>query len=271
VPDHEDALEGIKLVAETVKSRDARAQDHYIKGVAALGEQLYGTTWYHMVNAIEFNPDLDKAVSQRDFANRLLVEDRYHRAKELEADGSFCAALSEYRELRKTTDLDGLDSRIAHMEKEVEVQSLVGEAEMQAFKRHFDQAQELLEKALGTTVSQQAEIGDLLILVKERDLEDRYQKAGILELENRLEESLAAYREIDETWPGFKEVKTRISDLVSTIEIAENAYRTGQEAEHKGDLQAAIDAYSEALLVYPGFKKLDAVVETLRQKLELMQ
>lgn len=264
---HAAALEGVEKVAKTVKKMQARAEDHYVQGVSALGEQLYGMTWYHMVNAVAMDPSHSKAKKSRDEAGQRLIRDRYERATELQEAGYFGAALKEFLSVKEQAPgYDGLDDRIAHMRREVEAERLVRDAEMAAFKRHYVDASQLLEQAYETTISQQAEIVDLQILVRERDLDDRYKQARILELENRLEEALAAYREIDEMWDGgFKDVKAVISSIESTLEVAERAYELGVEAEDRGDLTQAIDAFEEALLVYPGFRDLEGRIAELRK------
>ena len=99
-----------------------------------------------------------------------------------------------------------------------------------------------------------------LVRVRMRDAKDH-------ELERHFEQAAAAFSEIDAIWPGFKDVKARISDLESAIEVASTAFATGQAAEKKGELKAAIEAYGEAVLVYPGYKGLDQRIEQLKAKL----
>ena len=82
---------------------------------------------------------------------------------------------------------------------------------MSAFRGEFGQARTLLEQALAKSVGEHATISDLLVLVRERELDDRYEKAHILELERRFEDALAAYRAIDADWEGFKDVRTQIT------------------------------------------------------------
>jgi tetratricopeptide (TPR) repeat protein len=269
VPNFPSALDGIEGVAKTVDKRKARAEDHYIQGVAALGEQLFETTWYHMVNAVSLDPEIGKARRVRDQAGSRLVQERYAKAKELEQNGYWGAALKEYEAIHALApDLEGIEDRIAHARKEVEAERLVHEAEMEGFKKNYDRARELLESALATSTSQQDAITDLLILVKERDLDDRYQRARILEYEHRLADALAAYQEIDALWPGFKDVRASISGIQSTLEIAEAARVRGEQAEQSGDIEAAIEAYEEALLACPEYADLDEKVAALRAKRE---
>src|SRR5262249_18254780 len=109
-------------------------------------------------------------------------------------------------------------------------------------------------------------IGELLVALKEREQESRYQSAKDLELEHRFEDALKGFSEIEQAWPGFRDVPTRISGLEAAIEIATKAKARGEAAEAAGDRKAAIDAYQEALLAYPGFCGLDKRLKELREK-----
>ncbi len=272
VPDYPPALKGVEAVIKQVQAREARADDQYIRGVAALGERLYGVTWYHMINAIELNPEHEQARSKRDAVAARMTRDRYERALTLEDGGYYGAALKEYQAIQqRAPDFAGLTSRIERMRREVETERLIRDAEMAGFRNQYIKAREILEKAFETTSLQQAKISDLLLLVKEREAEDKYQRARILELEYHLEEALTAYQEIDSTWQfeeGFKDVKDRIADLSSTVQVASEAYAKGVEAEQAGNLEEAVDAYKEALLVYPGYRSLDKKVEDLEAKIK---
>ena len=267
VADHATAVEGVAKVGEVVETRHARAAAHYYEGVQALGEQLWPQTWYHMVNAVEMDPAHEKARDRRDDVARRLAQQRYELAQELEESAHYGAALKEYLAIKeRDPEVDGLEQRIAHMRKEVETERLVRAAEMAVFRREYKESRELLEQALEQTVTEQAHISDLLILVRERDFEERYEHAHVLELEHQLEEALAAYKQIAAVWEDFKDVKTLIGNLESAVDVATKAHARGQEAEKQGDLPAAIDAYGDALLVYPGYRKLDAKVAELKAK-----
>jgi tetratricopeptide (TPR) repeat protein len=268
VAGHPGALAGVAAVGEILSKRRERAQEHYLDGVQALGEQLWPQSWYHMVNAVQMDPAHEKAKERRDDVGERLAEQRYERARDLEKGAHYGAALKEYLALRESgAPLEGLEARIAHMRREVEAERLVRAAEMAAFRRDYAEARSLLEQALEQTVTEQAHISDLLILIRERDFEERYEHAHILELEHQLEEALASYRAIAEVWPDFRDVKTLISGLESAIQVAAEAHARGQAAEQAGDLPAAIAAYEEAQLVYPGYRELDARIAELKAKI----
>ncbi len=272
IADWPAAQEGVAAVAARVRAHEQRAESHYVEGVKAIGEQLWGRSWYHMINAVELDPTHDKAKVRRDEVGERLLLDRYRQAIEIERDAYYGAALKEYLALAaQKPDLPGLDARIAQMRNEVEADALVRKAEMAAFRDRHDAARELLERALALTVAEHAAISDLLLLVRERDLEARYARAAVLELEHRFDEALAGFREVEAEWQGFKDVSTRISSLEAALATAAAAFERGQEAEQAGDLAAAVAAYQDALLVCPGYQGLDVRVKELRAQLAAKQ
>jgi len=265
------ALAGIESVAKTVKSRQERAEDHYTRGVAALGEQLYPETWYEMVNAVTLDPKMVKATQKRDVAHDHLLASRFQSAVDLEEAGYHAAALTEYQTIQQQDPtFEGINQRVEHMRREAKVDALVRDAEMAVLKRDFDKAREALDEAYETTITQKHRVVELQILVKEGYSEDLYQKARICQFENRKEDALALFKKIDEDWSGegFKDVKTWISSLEAELAEARAGYERGQKAEQEGNLEAAIEAYDDALLYYPGFMGLDSKIAELKKKLE---
>ena len=104
------------------------------------------------------------------------------------------------------------------MEAELKVQALIQSAEMELFRDDYESARTLLEVALGKTVAEQVRVSELLIMVRERDLERRYGEARVLEIESDLEAALEIYKSIAAEWDDFKDVRTLISDIETTIE-----------------------------------------------------
>ena len=89
-----------------------------------------------------------------------------------------------------------------------------------------------------------------------------------LELDYRHLEALAAYQAIDASWPGQLDVRTRIQNLETAIELARGAITRAEAAEAAGQLEAAVAAYREALTYTPKFGDVPARVEALRVKIE---
>lgn len=272
VPDFPPAKEGVGLVRDSWAKRRAKANDRYLMGVRALAEQLFGQTWYQMGIAIENDPGLKQAQRGQQAAQRRIIEERYEIAKLMEQDGFYAAALREYIACKKRqTDLDGIDERISAMQRETKAEDLMLAAEHKMSRGDYDEARRLFDKAWETTVLQRAMISELLVVLTDRILEEKYTKARDFEYQNQKEKALAAFQEIDEAAPeGYEDVKARISSLESDLDVAGKAVMRGLEAEKAGDWVEALDAYSEAVLVYPGFQQLDAKVAELMKKVAAM-
>ncbi len=269
VADHDGALHGRELVAKELNRRRQRAETHYTQGVRALGEKLWGQTWYHMVNAVEIDPEHEKARVRRDSVALRLEAARLEAARALERSGHYAAALKAYRDLAKDDESSAeLAAAIARMEREVEVGEALQRAEMAAMRGEYDAARTLLEDVLDKTEAEQARAAEMMILVRERVLERRLEQASIMELENQIEEALEEYRAIAAEWEGFRDVDALVQDLEATVSAAAAAHQRGVEARDAGDLPAAVEAFEEALLVYPGYKGLEREVAELQARID---
>jgi tetratricopeptide (TPR) repeat protein len=270
VPEYPDAVAGIEKVNKYYKKRYDEASDHYIKGARARGEQLVVQSKYHNGIASEKDPSMREARKRETEAARQLGRERYERARKMEEERSFAAALGEYEAvLAVVPDLEGLKERIAVAEKEVETVKLRRQAEMAMRTNDFDEAEELLNKAYDLTQAQKADLSGLLLVNRQRRYEDRYRKAKDLELEYQFEAALEAYAAINKVWPaGFLDVKARINTLSEAIKLAGDSMAEGQKLEKAGDLKKAIELYEEALTVYPGYRGLDQRVKGLKAKIQ---
>jgi tetratricopeptide (TPR) repeat protein len=269
IPEHPAALTGVARVRETWARRQAKANDRYLMGVRALAERLFGQTWYQMGIALENDPALEEARTSKTSAGQRIAEDCYEFARRMEEEGFYSAALEEYVACKeRVPGLPGIDERIARMERETKAEGLTRRGELLMARDDFAGARKALEEAWELSVLERAVISEHLVSLAERSNQAAYDRARDLEFQHRYEKALAAFREIDAAVPeGFKDVKARITDLDSRIDIASKALARGEEAERNGDLQGAIDAYQEALLVYRGYAELDARIAELKKKL----
>jgi hypothetical protein len=64
-------------------------------------------------------------------------------------------------------------------------------------------------------------------------------------------------------------VAARIEDLRQRVEAATSSYRTGVQAEERGERDAAIEAFTDVQLFWPGYRDARDRLDALRkQKLE---
>lgn len=266
VPEHPEAIQGIKDVNEKYQDRAEKAAHHYTLGSRARGEQEFRGSFYHYQLAESMDPSLPQAKARREAAGRWLASERYEWAKEMESKGHYAAALHEYREVVAVLpDAEGLDQRIKAMEGEVRADELTRTAKMKLRQNEFDAADKALNEAFEHSTNERASINGLMREARRYRLEHLYRQAKDLELEDRYEEALIGYREIDSKWEeAFRDVKNRISSLENAIAVATRSYESGQEAEAKGDTKQAIDHYANAHLVYRNFRDVAAKLARLR-------
>lgn len=270
VPEFPGAVYGSKVVGDVVSSRRTKSQENYLKGVRAQATGEFEQTRYHMQIAIDNDPSLAAARERSDVARQQLAEARLRRAREAEQHGWFETSLREYKAVfaEFPTLAPDLATRVAANEREVDAAKLLRDASLLVQRGEFAKARKQLEQAYERSVAQRAAISAQLIALRETDLDRRYNAALDLELDYRYADALAAYRDLDKEWPGQLDVRTRISNLESSVSLAKEACARGEAAEQAGDVANAIAAYREALTYAPKFGDLEARVKALRAKLE---
>ncbi|MEZ5964535.1 MAG: hypothetical protein R3F56_11865 [Planctomycetota bacterium] len=266
LPGHPEAARGTRLVGEVFSARRDKGQANYVKGMRAQAGGRFDETHYHMDIALDNDPSLSAAEERRRVARRQLAEERRREAQEAEERGLFATALREYKAVAVSfPDLaEELAPKIAATEREVAAAEKLNEGTLLAQRGEFAKARALLEQAYEASAVQRGEISAQLVALREADLEKRYTAALDLELDYHYDDALRAYREIDASWPGQLDVRTRIQNLETALELAREAQTKGEEAEANHDVDAAISAYREALTYVPKFGDLVERVERLR-------
>lgn len=269
-PSNRLAREGLEKLRTTWAETQEEARGHYLAGLRALGQHEYFRTRYHLDLALERDPTLTEARDPAMVAARQLAAERLAAARAMEEQGYFAAALQEYVEIERRhentvgIDHEELAARMARAETEVKAARMADEGEMLVFRGEFAKAREVLEEAFAMTTRQKEAIAERLLLVRERELDARYVAAADLELQNLLDQSVAAYVAIEEDVPGFRDVRARIADLQLRIDEAEKAYAAGVAAQDAGDLDAAIQAFGDVQLFWKGFADSAKRLEALR-------
>lgn len=259
------AEEGKSAVQDVWRRLRSDAREHYLEGVRALAERLFLQTRYHMGLALEKDPTMQEAREPVEMASRLLAQERYAKAKDMEERGFWKPALREYREIASAyPDFEGLEARIGAMEAEVEAEDLATKGSTAAFRGQFRDARDFLEQAMQVTARQRDEISETLLFVHEREIEQRYTLAKDEELQGRLETALEAYRLIDREAPGFLDVRTRIQDLQIQIDEGVKAYDAAVKAEQAGDIERAIEHLTDVMLYWPSYRDAKQRLQALR-------
>jgi tetratricopeptide (TPR) repeat protein len=268
LPGHAPAEAGLRELAEDWQKRRAKAQDHYLDGVRALARQLFHQTRYQMLVALESDPTLDRAEDAKVKAARRLAEERFSKAKDMERRGYYEVALREYRAVADVLhDAPDLADRIARSEREVDAKKLGDEGVVALHRGDYETARRCLDEAFEKSVEQRPHYSDLLLRVRERELEHRYTLARDIEMQGTYEDAVVAYAAIVESAPdGFLDVLTRLGDLRTAIEMATKAYDAGAAAEAAGDFDQALEQFRDAAVYYPKFRDVGERLERLRAR-----
>ena len=279
VPGHAEALAGQRMVEAAFENNFRRAKDEHMQGVRKMHDRRYREVWRHVVNALSHDPSHEDAQKLHERVLGVLAEEQFERARRVEEDRKFGAALMEYSMVQELVpEFPGVQEHIDHMRREVDAEALVRDSDMAMRRAQYEadentrgelfaEAKRLLDEAFEMSISSHATISEQMIIAREKEFETRYYAAMDLELQYQFEGALEAYGAIDDEWPdGFMDVKARITDLEESIVLAEEDFVTGQEAEKAGDIPAAIDAYRHALLYYPTYKGLDEKIKALSIK-----
>lgn len=270
VPGHPEAVRGTRLVSEVFTARRDKGQTNYVKGMRAQAGGQYEQTQYHMQIALDNDPSLAAAEERRTVARRQLAQERLEEAKLAEERGLYETALREYKAVAASFPelFPDMETKLATMQREVDAATKLNQGTLLAQRGDFVRARTLLEQAYEASSAQRGAISAQLVALREADLEKRYIAALDLELDYHYEDALRAYQEIDASWPGQLDVRTRMQNLESSLELAREAQSRGEAAEAKGDLAAAVSAYREALTYVPKFADLGERIERLKKKAE---
>jgi tetratricopeptide (TPR) repeat protein len=265
VPGFGPAEEGVKLVAADYERRRKKANDHYVEGVRALAERLFGQTYYHMFNSLANDPSREGAEEKKKVATQRLMQKRYSAALESERLKAWRSALTEYRSIRvRVPDYPGIGERIEAMEREVQAEELARKAERLMTRGDTTGAIELLEKAMETTGRDRLRMSELVAAARDKETEAAFLRGKDLEYDHKYPEALEAYRAIEQRSPGYSNVRTRISYYEETLKLVEQSYQNGLQAEAAGERDKAIGFYRDVQAALPNYKDAPERLEKLK-------
>jgi hypothetical protein len=254
IPDYPPARDGIAAVAKTLESKQQKADAQYLEGIRSLAQRLFPEAYYHMFNVLHNDPTRTEAQAKQRHANMKICQDRLAVAKQMQAEGFWAAALSEYKVVqREFPEFPEIAEGIAAMQLEIEAQGLALQAEMLILRGRTSEARAKLEQAYELSHLDRVRLSESLLEVKQRELEIQYDEARDLEFRGQLAEALAIYQAVEALSPGFKATRTYISTLEETIQIVEGLYEEALAAE-TSDPAKARDLFRQLMVSYPDYK-----------------
>ena len=264
-PGNQLAEEGLAELGLNWEAHRTAAQQHYLDGLRALAQQFADQAQYHFEMALSLDPTLDVVREPLARVQRQVAQDRLVAARAMIDQGAYEAARYVLEALKKDLpDLDGVDELAAIAERESDAIRLKGEGQLALARGELAVARTAFEKALETSERQAEQIGELLLLLHERELDASYFGAQDLELQGQLEEALVGFEAIAERSPGYRDARARAQDLQVRIDETKLAYDAGLKAEEGGDAEAAIGHYLSVQLFWPTYRDVSERLARLR-------
>lgn len=263
------AVDGIERVKQATASMTVRAHQQFLEAVRKLPEFRYIEVQWHAGNVIHNDPNNAAAKEIQAKAQRENALKAMARGKECEKKEQFGAALMEYREAQRLDrTLEDAPTGIQRMEREMTALGHVDRAQVEMRAQRFDTAREYLDKAFEVSELARPNISELMMQVKKREGEQRYQNARDLEVLGKKDEALVAFEAIAKDFPdGLQDEKARILGLKADLDGAGTEWAAGEAAEAAGDLAKALGHYKNAVRYHAGIKDGKERIQKLEAKI----
>ena len=191
-----------------------------------------------------------------------LAGERMAVAVSLEEAGLFPAAHNEYRlVLLLDPDLaEAIEGR-ARTQVDVEVATVISDADMLIRRGRLIEAQELLAESYGRSPRQDGAIEELLVLAEETRLRAYYETALALEHDFRFEDAIVAYDQLLIEAEGyFDDALTRRDTLTDYVDKATTWYA---EAEAARGTPEELPLLRRIDIIYPEYRDVVERIEVL--------
>ena len=246
-PGNEIAAKGMVELGDSWQRQRDLAHVQFIEGLRAMSEQLPEQARYHFTHALLLDPTLD-AVSEplRVVAEQILAE-RILLVRAMMDRKQFEAARHELEDIKKEkSSSEAIDAMLAVAVKEAQAVEMKEEGQMALARGQLALARTKLEGAMAVSDQQKQAIGELLLLLHERELDEAYFAAKDIELQGHLDEAIEGFTKLDAKVPGLRDTRERMADITLRIAEAKKALEAGAKAEEAGDLDGALSHYIDA-------------------------
>lgn len=254
---------------EIVKAfRDERGADYYREGVRALREYRTAEAVKAFQASLKYSPADVSSQERRGEVARIQGEERKRIAEELEGEGFYRAAATEYRAALRHLPEDKLATDgLARMELEVTVLDDLREVDQMMRKGDFEPCFAILEGAAERTQLLVDEVQLAYDLAQEARVESLYETALEYERDFRYRLAIQAFDKLLGEAGGFyKDAISRRDTLRDYVTDATDLY---SRAEQATDAQQRLVLLSQIELIWPTYRDVPDQLETLRAELEI--
>jgi tetratricopeptide (TPR) repeat protein len=252
---------------ETLKAfRDNRGADYYREGVRALREYRTAEAVKAFQASLKYSPADVSSQDRREEVARIQGEERKRIAEELEGEGFYRAAATEYRAaLRHLPEDNRAKAGLERMEREVTVLNDLREVDRMMRKGEFEPCFAILEAAAERTQLLGDEVQLANELAHEARIEALYETALEYERDFQYLPAIQAFDDLLAESGGFyKDAISRRDTLEDYVADAGDLY---SRAEQASDADERLILLSQIELIWPTYRDVAKQLEVLREEL----
>jgi len=225
MPSLERAQAGLARTLLQLNYREGLGQEYYDEGVRDLHELLLDEADFGFSAALKYDPESERAEERRELTRIQLAEARCALALQLESEGVFAAARNEFR-MALLLDETSAEAQagLERAAREEQAAEFLREADRRILRKEYDQARAALAEGRTHTERQLEAFDEMERAVEEAVLGDHYTRARTLESDQQFEAAAAAYGELLEFAPYFRDAIARKDTLDSYVASAAEYY-----------------------------------------------
>jgi len=240
-PDDPRAKQGLQRVLLHTNHRAGMGEKYYRQGIRALDDYWLQQARGSFAYSLKYAPDDPRARQRRSQTEHLLAGERYAVARAMEEQDLFAAARNEYR-LTLLIDPEHADARLGleRMEREQRAAELLRRAEQLRLALRFDEAEAVLAEASELSALQTDQFEGARAALQEARLSRLYDIARALETDNRFEEAIAAYGDLLENAPFYRDAIARRDTLQDYVADAKRLYAQAAATQDLAEREAIL-------------------------------
>ena len=262
-PEHQEALAGILRVGIQLQYREGLAEKYYNEGLVALRDYELRLARSRFTYAHKYREQDPKPVRRVSQVQVGIARDMVEHADDLQAEGYYAAARTEYRLARALDQENELAAEgFERMDVEARASRLFDKGEMWRLRKGWDRAEEVLKEGQALTVLQKERFQDALDEIHGERTRARYLQALNLERDFRYEEAIASYRALLDEVEFFEDSRARLTSLEATIAEVQELYGRlpdTEDPEEQRKLLLRIDA------LWPEYKDVEQRLDALER------
>lgn len=263
-PGNTEALFGAARVLFLINYRAGLGEEYYNQGVRAVHAHLLREARAKFAYSSKYAPG-GRAEARRDQVESELAQERLFRARGLEEDGLYGAALVEYR-IVLLFEPDNARARAGFdaMQREVEARRALAEVEKLVRQRRFEDALATLAQGQELTQLQQDRFSRIEGEIELARLEALYQRGRDEERDFRYEVAIATYAELLDRAGPYADAEDRKRTLEDYVERATELYSSLDEAAGPAE---QLELLREIELVWPEYLDVQVRIRALEAEL----